>query len=236
MPAEMKKFFSLLICKGIVNVPTHERYWSTRLCTMTFGLEILPLKRFKALLAMIHVVDPISEKGDDKLRKVTPFINYFKDSCLKLHQRYQNLAVDERLIKSKHRSGICQYVKNKPVKFGVKLWVIVDSRNGYTCDFNVYAGKDNTTAEGNSHGLGYNTVIKLSKTLLNQEYHIFFDNFYTSSKLVCDLFDKVTPSLLSQKMNKERAFYVYTYVTWRVYISTLLSFNVTQCNIETQYT
>lgn len=31
--------------------------------------EMLPLKRFKALLAIIHVLDPISEKEDDKLRK-----------------------------------------------------------------------------------------------------------------------------------------------------------------------
>ena len=31
--------------------------------------EMLPLKRFEALLAMIHVLDPISEKEDDKLRK-----------------------------------------------------------------------------------------------------------------------------------------------------------------------
>ena len=88
----------------------------------------------------------------------------------------QNLAVDKRLVKSKHRSGICQYIKNEPVKFGIKLRVIADSRNGYICDFN---------AEGNSHGLGYDTMMKLSKTFLNTEYHIFFDNFYKSSKLVC---------------------------------------------------
>ncbi|XP_066928515.1 uncharacterized protein [Clytia hemisphaerica] len=49
-----------------------------------------------------------------------------------------NLAIDERLVKSKHRSDIRQYIKNKPVKFGIKLWVINDSKTGYTCDFLVY--------------------------------------------------------------------------------------------------
>ena len=120
MLAEMKKLIFLLIYDGIVNIPTHERYWSTKtLYHSLWALEMLLLKKFKALLAMIHVVDPISEKEDDKLRKATPFINYFKDRCLKQYQPHQNLAVDERLVKSKHRSGIRQYIKNKPVKFGI---------------------------------------------------------------------------------------------------------------------
>ena len=43
---------------------------------------------------------------------------------------------------------------------------------------------------------------------------------------------------LSQKLNTERAFYVPIYICYMegLYISSLLSFNVTQCNIETQCT
>ena len=54
----------------------------------------------------------------------------------------------------------------------------------YTYDFLVYTGKSD---EIYNHGLGYSVVMKLMKTLLNQGYHLFFDNFYTSVKLLNDL-------------------------------------------------
>ena len=57
-----------------------------------------------------------------------------------LFQPFENDAVDERIVKSKHGSGIQQYMKNKPIKFGLKLWVLADSATGYTHDFTVYKG------------------------------------------------------------------------------------------------
>ncbi|XP_072177003.1 uncharacterized protein [Diadema setosum] len=48
--------------------------------------------------------------------------------------------IDERMVKSKGRSGIKQYIKNKPVKFGIKIWVMSESQSGYTVDFDIYTG------------------------------------------------------------------------------------------------
>ena len=53
----------------------------------------------------------------------------------------KNLTIDERLVKSCHWSEIRQYIKDKPTRWGIKLWVLADSSNGYTADFNVYIGK-----------------------------------------------------------------------------------------------
>ena len=64
-----------------------------------------------ALLAMLHVVDPSAEDGNDKLRKVRTFLDHFKERCKALHQPFQNVSVDERMVKSKPRSGIRQYIK-----------------------------------------------------------------------------------------------------------------------------
>ena len=200
--AEMEKFIAALIYQGIVKVPTHQRYWSTK--TLYHGLwarEMMSFNRFKALLAMLHVVDIAGEKAGDKLRKVSPFINHFKERCTSLFQPDINIAVDERLVKSKHRSGIRQYIKNKPVKFGIKLWVVADSHTGYTCDFNVYAGK--TANKENNFGLGYTTVMELCTKFLGQGYNVFFDNFYTSPKLVKDLYESNTPSCGTITMNRK---------------------------------
>jgi len=164
--AEIKRFIALILYMGIVRLPRHDRYWSTK--SLFHGLwarEILSRNRFFALLSLLHVVDPDEEDKDDKLKKISPFINYFRDRCRELFQPDRNLAIDERLVKSKHRSGIRQYIKNKPVKFGIKLWVIADSKTGYTCDFIVYAGSGDNIVHP-EHGLGYGVVIRLVQPLI----------------------------------------------------------------------
>ncbi|XP_066928024.1 piggyBac transposable element-derived protein 5-like, partial [Clytia hemisphaerica] len=192
--AEMKKFIALILYMGIVRLPQNNLYWSTK--SLFHGLwarAIMSRDRFKALLSVLHVVDPSEEEKDDKLKKVRPFINHFRNRCKSLYQPEQNLAIDERLVKSKHRSGIKQYLKNKPAKFGIKLWVIADSATGYTWDFIVYTGAGDGVTDP-IHGLGYGVVMNLSKPLFLQGYHLYFDNFYTSSILVEDLFTKGIPS------------------------------------------
>ena len=132
----MKKFIACLIYQGLVKVPTYHRYWST--LSLYHGLwarTMISRDRFIALLSMLHVVDPNNET--DKLRKVRPLLDMFKSKCRELYQPDQNVAVDERFVKSKHRSGIRQYIKNKPTKFGIKLWVVAESKSGYTWDFNM---------------------------------------------------------------------------------------------------
>ena len=44
------------------------------------------------------------------------------------------------------------------------------------------------------NGLGYDVVMKLVAPLRNQGYHLYFDNFYTSVKLVKDLFQVLIPA------------------------------------------
>lgn len=143
--------------------------------------------RFKALMALLHVVDPETEVPGDKLHKVESFVNYFKTRCGELYQPRQNVAIDEQMVKSRHRSGIRQYIKDKPTKWGMKLWVLADSSNGYTIDYDIYIGKD-AGRDVSAHGLGYDVVMKLMQPYLNQGYHLFVDNFYTSVPLFKTLF------------------------------------------------
>jgi len=149
--------------------------------------------RFKALMALLHVVDPASEAQGDKLRKVESFVNYFKTKCKELYQPKQNLAIDERMLRSRHRSGIRQYIKDKPTKWGIKLWVLADSSNGYTIDFDIYIGKA-AGRDVSANGLGYDVVMKLMQPYLNQGYHLFVDNFYTSVTLFKTLFTRGVPA------------------------------------------
>ena len=188
-PDEIKRVIAMLIYFGVVKVGGNvDRYWGTK--TLLHGLwarAIMPRLRFRAIMALLHVVDPGTENPDDKLRKVESFINYFKGRCLSLYQPRQNVAIDERMVKSRHRSDIRQYIKDKPTKWGIKLWVLADSSNGYTIDFNVYIGRA-AGRDISANGLGYDVVMRLMQPFLKQGYHLFVDNFYTSVNLFKHLF------------------------------------------------
>ena len=188
-PDEIKRVIAMLIYFGVVKVGGNvDRYWGTK--TLLHGLwarAIIPRLRFRAIMALLHVVDPGTENPDDKLRKVESFINYFKGRCLSLYQPRQNVAIDERMVKSRHRSDIRQYIKDKPTKWGIKLWVLADSSNGYTIDFNVYIGRA-AGRDISANGLGYDVVMRLMQPFLKQGYHLFVDNFYTSVTLFKHLF------------------------------------------------
>lgn len=194
-PDEINRLIALLIYFGLVKVGVNtDRYWSTKsLYNGLWASAIMPRIRFRALMALLHVVDPGAENPGDKLCNVESFIDYFKSRCLELYQPRQQLAIDERMVKSRHRSGIRQYIKDKPTKWGIKLWVLADSSNGYTIDFNVYIGR--AAGRGVSvNGLGYDVVVKLIQPFLNQGYHLYIDNFYTSKVLLKYLFDQGVPT------------------------------------------
>ena len=169
MVAELKKLLALIIYFGLVNVNSFHDYWSTK--SVYHGLwarSIMSCDRFKGLMSMLHVVDPAAEDETDKLRKVRSFIEHIRNQCKEL---YQNVAIDERLVKSKHRSGMRQHMPAKPVKFGLKLWVLADALNAYTYDFDIYTGKGKEHIGEN--GLGYSVVMNLGTPLLHHGYHFY---------------------------------------------------------------
>ena len=75
-----------------------------------------------------------------------------------------------------------QYMPMKPVKQGFKVWVRADAVTGYLCDIDVYVGRpsDGTVTD---IGLGERVVLKLSECLRGGNYHLYFDNYFTTCHL-----------------------------------------------------
>lgn len=192
-PLEMLQFIGILIYMGMVEVPRLHLYWKT---TGIFrGLlppNIMPRKRFSALLAFLHVSDPEdcgAAASVGKTWKVYWLLKHINEKSASFFQPRRDLSVDERMVKSKARSGIRQYIRDKVTKWGYKLWVVADSRTGYTLQFVVYTGKRETPGP---HGLAFDVVTKLCTEYLDQGYKIYMDNFYTSTKLFDHLLARKT--------------------------------------------
>ena len=138
----------------------------------------------------IHVTDPATEDRADKLGKVRPFLSTLQQNFPWLFAPGVALSIDEAMIKYNGRLRWKQYMPMKPIKWGIKLWVLCDARTGYCLALYVYTGHDDHLAEG--MGLTYNIVIKLSSSYLLRNHHLYADNFYSSLGLIRDLHDADT--------------------------------------------
>lgn len=62
----------------------------------------------------------------------------------------------------------------KPIKYGLKLFALCESKTGYACSLSLHSNK---IKDGNLE-----MIRKLSKSYEGLNHHIYMDNFYTSTK------------------------------------------------------
>lgn len=191
-PDEMMKFIGLLIYMGIVQLPRLHLYWSTaELFSGLIPRGVMPRKRFFSFLGMLSVTDheATNPATDGKLHRIAFLLRHINDVSALHFQPDRYISVDERMVKSKGRSGIRQYLRDKIVKWGYKLWVLADSNSGYTVQFSVYTGKRETPSV---NGLAFDVVTSLCEMYFDQGYTLFMDNFYTSTSLFLHLLERKT--------------------------------------------
>ena len=133
---------------------------------------------------------------DDWLGKVRPLIDHLSSEFETLYEPSKNVAVDETMIKFQGRSSLKQYMPKKPIKCGIKVWVLGD---GYFSRFDIYSGRK----EDREVGLGAHVVKKLTENLKDKYHHVFFDNYFTSFRLLEDLEDGIYGCGTARKDRKE---------------------------------
>ncbi len=135
----------------------------------------------------------------DRLFKTKPLYTEIRLACKSFYAPNINISIDERMVASKARIGIKQYIKDKPTKWGCKLFVICDSKTRYTCDFIIYAGKSERVTD---NGLTYDVVMQLMDLCLGKGYKLFVDNFYSSPTLFRDLYAQNTMACGTVRENR----------------------------------
>ncbi len=142
-------------------------------------------QRFRDISRYLHFVDndqlvPRSDLLYDRLGKVRPLLDHLSEKFEKVYKPTKDVAVDEAMIKFQGRSSLKPM---KPIRRGIKVWVLADSANGYFSKFDTYTGKQ----KDRQVGLGEHVVKLLTKGLEKKHHHVFFNNFFTSVRLVEDL-------------------------------------------------
>ncbi|XP_029299578.1 piggyBac transposable element-derived protein 4-like [Cottoperca gobio] len=195
---DMFSFMAMLIYMGLLKCSRLTDYWrGGNLYSLPFPKEVMSGRKFLMITHALHLSSPAMDEANDKkkgtaaydrLGRIKPLYNEMRESCRRNFHPDQDISIDERMLSSKARTGLKKYMKNKPVKWGYKLFVLADSKNGYTWDFFVYEGR----THGNSGmGLSYESVMELVNTrLLGTGYKLYVDHFYTSPALFKDLLQK----------------------------------------------
>ena len=182
----------MIFAMGVVQkVGRLAEYWSRHFYTLTPSFwQTMPCSRFMLILRYLHFVDNEDATTDRGLRtwKVQKVLDYV---CKRFRESYtsrRELSVDETMIKFKGRLNIEQYIKIKPVKWGVKLFTIAESATGYVLGLLPYTGKRPDTAFGKTT----QTVLDVSDNFLRLGHRIYVDNYYMSLELVKALYDRDT--------------------------------------------
>lgn len=187
---EMEAFVGIIIHMGVVKLPRIKMYWSNNtLLHQKSVSEVMSQTRFIQIWRYFHLADnssaiPRGSPGFDKIYRVREFLNVILRNAHRLYRLDREITIDETMVPHKGRLSFKQYIKNKPTRWGIKLWVLCEAKTGYVYNFDVYLGKE----EGNvEHNLARRVVRKLVSPIEKKCHHLYMDNFYCDPHLFLEL-------------------------------------------------
>ena len=134
---------------------------------------------------MLHCVDeknPTVDKSD-KIYKTRSIFNYILERFQKHYVPDQHLSLDEGMIPTKNSLSIKQYIKDKPIRWGMKTFLFTDSEHGYIVNAEVYTGRRDDSNDINDLGVIGNLVMRLTKDFQGKNCIVYTGRFYTSVHL-----------------------------------------------------
>lgn len=171
--------------------------------------DLFTESRFHQILRFLHFADnspaQVPQRSDpnfDALWKIRQFINMISQ-CFEREAVFdQRVSIDEMIIPYKGRLTYKVYIKNKPKKWGIKIYAMCTT-DGYLGHLEVYAGKSravdidlgpNVDIESIKEKIGESgmIVVRLLLPILNKNHIVFADNYYSSPNLVKFLLENKT--------------------------------------------
>nr|XP_031830867.1 piggyBac transposable element-derived protein 4-like [Nomia melanderi]XP_031830868.1 piggyBac transposable element-derived protein 4-like [Nomia melanderi]XP_031830869.1 piggyBac transposable element-derived protein 4-like [Nomia melanderi] len=176
---ELKKWFGLIIIMGLIRKGKLIDYWSTNpvIETPIFS-KVMSRNRFRQILSCLHFSDNDNMPGNaDRLFKIQPIVNHFKQKFNDVYKPMQKLLLEEDIIPWRGRLNFQVYNPFKITKYGILIRMLCESSTGYVCNFDIYS--DTKSLES--------TISALVSNVSNMWYHIYMDNYYNSVEIAKQL-------------------------------------------------
>ena len=106
------------------------------------------------------------------------------------------------LIAFRGKVAFCIYISGKPQSWGIKAYVLSESRSGYLHNIIIYYGKETNLIHIPGLNHTTNVVLTLMAPLANKDYDLYTDRYYTSHQLARQLFEISTTITGTVMVNK----------------------------------
>ena len=176
---EFKTFIGLLLLTGLVNKRGRlADYWSRDPIVATpFFNACMARNRFQIIYSFLHFNDnkTMPQNGVDKLFKIRPVYDKLIEKFKALYNMGENITIDEAMLNWRGRLGFKVFMKNKPVKHGIKSYVLADSQSSYCWNLSIYKKDPKSLSD---------TVTDLLTSKCYNVWHtLYMDDFYNSVSL-----------------------------------------------------
>jgi hypothetical protein len=140
---------------------------------------------------------------DDKTHKFKELWDDFMNRCKMSFWPAQQVGIDEAIKRFKGRCSFKQYIKSKPVRWGIKIFCVCCSLTGYLWNACVYVGKNETEVDRKEEVSVTHLLVRTLLSPLSGKNHIVhMDNWFTSIPLVNDLANMLIWSCGTVRVNR----------------------------------
>ena len=194
--SDIRGWLGICILMGCKRLPSVRQYWMRSQPFLYCQLisSIMSLGRWEQIMRCLHLVDNSSIVRDvndprfDRIAKTRWLVEMFVKVSKEIYNLEKEITVDECVIPYKGRyCFIRQFMPDKPVRFGIKVWLLASSKSRFVWQMEVYFGEG--TCAG-THGLGYHVVERMVRGLENRGHCLVIDNFFASVNLFHELMCK----------------------------------------------
>ena len=181
-PEEIKCWLGILILSGYMSFPRWRIMWEYHSESYLQSVSnAMRRNRFEILKAYSHFSDNTKLTKNNKFTKMRPLLTMLNERFLQHAILDERLCIDESMISNFLRHGAKQFLRDKPIRFGDKMWCLCD-RLRYLIQCNSYQGA--CGAYDKELVVGASVVLDLISELPpDVQFKIYSDRFFSSVKL-----------------------------------------------------
>lgn len=198
--SEFKAFLGVILNMGMSPKSDIDDFFTNDwLEYQPFFKDVFPKERFLQIFWNLHLNPPEDRRMLATLSrsaKVRNVVLYLDNKFREYYTPSKHVSIDESTVGFKGKVVFKVYNKDKPQKWGIKIFVMSDATNAYVCAIEPYLGKTTTCLLVRPDLLVTSRVVLTLVNKLEQSgqavegMHIFTDRFYTSVELAEALYEK----------------------------------------------
>lgn len=161
----------------------------------------MSLKRYQQIASVLAFDDKSSRaarRRQDKFAAIRLLWDKWVENLKVLYRPHSNITIDEQLLGFFGRCNFKQFMPSKPSKYGLKFWVLCDSKTFFVWNIQPYLGK--RPGDAPEKNQGPRVVNDLVDDLEGR--NVTMDNFFTSYRLAQDLLKRGMTMVGTVRANK----------------------------------